>query len=113
MLSQSVLSAPSKYNATLVSGISEMANRLKFYDPERMQTGEEGNDPYWLTQMQQVVSAFQVMIEAYFYFISILISLYSLFFLFPLASSPGWFLATPSLALPHPNSTTRPKLHHG
>ena len=60
VLSQSILQAPHQYNPALVSGVYETASRLKLSDPQRLQSGDEAEDPHWLTQLHAVLAAKQV-----------------------------------------------------
>ena len=51
---------PGQYSALLVSSVYHLASRLKFCDPQRIQGSEDMGDPWWITQLQQLVKAFEV-----------------------------------------------------
>ena len=51
---------PVLYQAQFVRQVYELGNRLKSYDPQRLQTGEDMEDPYWLQNLARVVQAFEV-----------------------------------------------------
>ncbi len=47
------------YEAHFVNQVYDLAERLKYYDPQRIQT-EQMDDPEWLQQMKRIVQAFEV-----------------------------------------------------
>ena len=60
MISWRLVAAPALYGATLVSNVYDLAERLKYHDPQRQHTGDDAADPAWLTQLQATVQAFRV-----------------------------------------------------
>jgi len=60
VIAASLLQCPGQYTLLLVRLVYDLANQLKFADPQRLQGSEDMGDPWWITQLLQLIRAFEV-----------------------------------------------------
>ncbi|KAK3087524.1 hypothetical protein FSP39_007014 [Pinctada imbricata] len=58
VIARVVQQSPTLFQPALVKLVYEFANRLKYFDPQRQQSGEETEDPFWLQQLQRINQGF-------------------------------------------------------
>ena len=67
MISKTIQQSPGAYGQALVHSVLDLASRLKYHDPQRLQE-EDMDDPEWLVTLGKTCQAFDVR----FYFTSYL-----------------------------------------
>ena len=60
VIAGALLQRPGQYSLLLARLVYDLANQLKFADPQRLQGSEDMGDPWWITQLQQLVKAYEV-----------------------------------------------------
>ncbi|KAL3871831.1 hypothetical protein ACJMK2_039803 [Sinanodonta woodiana] len=59
VISRHIQMMPGCFQPVLVKLVYELANQLKFYDAQRLQEGDDAEDPEWLTQLYQLLQRFE------------------------------------------------------
>ncbi|XP_013096813.2 uncharacterized protein LOC106080064 isoform X1 [Biomphalaria glabrata] len=58
VISTNIQQYPTMFQPSFVQLVYQLANRLKFSDPQRLQLSEDAEDPIWLQQLNKICSAF-------------------------------------------------------
>ena len=59
MISKTIQQSPGVYGQALVHSVLDLASKLKYYDPQRLQE-EDMEDPEWLATLGNTSQAFDV-----------------------------------------------------
>ena len=59
MISKTIQQSPGVYGQALVHSVLDLASRLKYHDPQRLQE-EDMDDPEWLVTLGKTCQAFDV-----------------------------------------------------
>ena len=61
VISKTIQQSPGSYGQAVVHSVMDLASKLKYYDPQRLQE-EDMEDPEWLVTLRKTAQAFEVMI---------------------------------------------------
>ena len=59
VISRTIQQSPGAYGQALVHSVLDLASRLKYHDPQRLQE-EDMDDPEWLVALEKTCQAFDV-----------------------------------------------------
>ncbi|XP_041368328.1 protein transport protein Sec16A-like isoform X2 [Gigantopelta aegis] len=59
VISTAVQHSPAWFQPAFVKVLYEMANRLKFHDPQRLQEGDDADDAVWLQQLHRICLGYE------------------------------------------------------